>query len=74
MATSKSDSLEAYRKYTQYFTMTAAVLAGITWSITLVVGSDKSVLNTLVAIFAGATTLGGIMMGIVYLARLTSKK
>lgn len=68
------NSLEMYRNIAQYFTMGAATLYGLLWIVEdLILGKTLNS-NSLGNILIGATTLGGVSMGLLYLLHLSTSR
>lgn len=57
------------------FTVTvgAAVVMGVLWVISLIVG-ESGVLDTLLSVLTGVVTVGGVAMGVTYLAAMVSSR
>ena len=69
-----SNSFEKLRQAAQTFTVSAAVLLGILWLLTSVLGHEGGILSTVSAVLFTATALGGVVMGLLYLIHLLKKK
>ncbi len=66
--------MEKYRNIALYFTMAAALLAGAVWAFTEIADNASSASDTIETVLIVAIVVGGIVMGLLYLARLSSKK
>jgi hypothetical protein len=53
--------------------MTAAVLAGLVWLITMLTSGNSSTLDTVSGVLVGATAVGGVVMGLLYIVHLSKK-
>jgi len=71
MAKTRQSSLEMYRSAAQIFTMAAAILLGLVWIITSVTGHHA---DTIQSILILATMVGGVIMGLLYVVHLSSKR
>ncbi|MFN8016120.1 MAG: hypothetical protein U0R17_05900 [Acidimicrobiia bacterium] len=67
-------SFEKLRDFAQYFTAGAAILAGICWVLSDVIAKDSTLFDKLANITIGATMVGGVVMGVLYLIHLTKKE
>lgn len=74
MSNTTATKLTAPRAFAQYFTMTSAVLSGLTWLVTGLAHTHSHVLTVLSSVFIVATSIGGVTMGVLYLAAGRSKK
>ncbi|MBP9738608.1 hypothetical protein KBD20_02885 [Candidatus Saccharibacteria bacterium] len=73
-AKAKKSELEPIREFAQYFTMTAAVMCGVLWALVYVMDSESSSTEMLSSYLVLATMLGGIAMGLLYLAKLLQER
>lgn len=71
MATTRQSNLEKYRSAAQLFTIAAAILLGIVWIITS--ATDRHA-DTLQSILILATMVGGVVMGLLYVVHLSSRR
>ncbi len=71
--TKQKNNLETCRNFALYFTMTAAILTGAVWLITMLTNSNSSTVDTISSILVGATAVGGIVMGLLYVVHLSKK-
>lgn len=66
MAKAKKSQITTYRSYAQMFTVIAAVLTGLLFALTDILGISSSLADQLGNICIIATVLGGIVMGLLY--------
>ncbi len=74
MAKAKQSNLEMYRNAAQYFTMGAAILYGALWVIVDLMNNKNSTTDSIGNALIAATMAGGVVMGLLYLVHLSSKK
>lgn len=63
------DQLERWAAIAQTITIGAAVIAGVAWVLTLVFDHPAKWTQTVGGIAIGVTFVGGIVMGLLYVAR-----
>lgn len=68
-----NSQFEKLRQAAQYFTMTAAVLGGLTYLAVLARPKSNALLTTQ-PIFIGATICGGVIMGVLYIVFLVQRR
>ena len=74
MAKAKENNLEMYRNAAQYFTMAAAILYGVLWVIVGLLNDQSSATESISNVLIFATVVGGVLMGLLHLVYLSSKK
>jgi hypothetical protein len=74
MAKAKQSNLEMYRNAAQYFTMAAAILYVVVWVATDLMNNKSSTTDSIGSVLIVATMVGGVVMGLLYLVHLSSKK
>jgi hypothetical protein len=67
-------SFEKLRQAAQTFTVSSAILLGVTWVITSALGHEGGLLGSLSAVLFTATAVGGVVMGLLYLVHLFKKQ
>lgn len=67
-------SFEKLRQAAQTFTVLSAILLGVLWVITIILGHEDGLLSTVSAVLSTTTAVGGVAMGILYLVHLLKKQ